>query len=76
MNVPSHPEGNWSWRLRDGQLTPQLARKLAALVEVTDRDPCVKQPSPQVPLKQATRRSGSRLRAQNTSRMFGSHGWH
>ena len=47
MNVPSHPEGNWSWRLRAGQLTPQLARKLATLVEVTDRDAYVKQPSPQ-----------------------------
>jgi len=47
MNVPSQPEGNWSWRLRAGQLTPQLAGKLATLVEVTDRDVCVKQPSPQ-----------------------------
>ena len=38
MNVPSQTVGNWSWRLRRGALTPELAAKLAALVEVTDRD--------------------------------------
>ena len=47
MNVPSQSVGNWSWRLRPGALTPELASKLAALVEVTDRDACIKQPSPQ-----------------------------
>jgi 4-alpha-glucanotransferase len=45
MNIPSKPGGNWSWRLRDGALTPELAHKLAILTEVTDRDGCVKTPS-------------------------------
>jgi 4-alpha-glucanotransferase len=45
MNVPSQTAGNWSWRLRRGALTSPLAEKLAALVEITDRDECVKQPS-------------------------------
>ena len=45
MNVPSEIDGSWTWRLRAGALTPELAAKLAALVEVTDRDACVKEPS-------------------------------
>ena len=47
MNVPSETGGNWSWRLRAGALTPELAKKMATLVEITDRDVCVKQPSAQ-----------------------------
>ncbi len=47
MNVPSKTVGNWSWRLQPGALTPSLAEKLAALVEVTDRDECLKQVSTQ-----------------------------
>ncbi len=31
MNRPGTPEGNWSWRLRDGKLTDALAARLAAL---------------------------------------------
>jgi 4-alpha-glucanotransferase len=46
MNVPSEAHGSWTWRLRAGTLTPALAAKMAALVEITDRDACVKQPSP------------------------------
>ncbi len=38
MNTPSHAEGNWSWRMRPGALNAELAAKLAALMEVTDRD--------------------------------------
>ena len=38
MNVPSHPTGNWSWRCPENALTPELAQKLGALTEVTDRD--------------------------------------
>jgi 4-alpha-glucanotransferase len=38
MNTPAVPQGNWSWRLPEGMLTPQLATKLANLVDVTDRD--------------------------------------
>ncbi|HUI85502.1 MAG TPA: 4-alpha-glucanotransferase [Candidatus Binatia bacterium] len=45
MNVPSETDGSWGWRLRPGALTPELAAKLAALVEISDRDACVRQPS-------------------------------
>ena len=38
MNVPSRPEGNWSWRCPENVLTPALAEKLATLATVTDRD--------------------------------------
>ncbi len=38
MNVPSRADGNWSWRYSPGALTRQLAERLAALVEVSDRD--------------------------------------
>jgi len=38
MNVPSKTLGNWSWRLRKGALTSELAAKLSRLVELTDRD--------------------------------------
>ena len=44
MNVPSETHGSWTWRLRAGALTSELAAKMAALVEITDRDACVKQP--------------------------------
>ncbi len=47
MNIPSEADGSWTWRLEPGSLTPELAAKLADLVEVTDRDVCVKQPSVQ-----------------------------
>ena len=45
MNIPSESDGSWAWRLRTGALTPGLAAKMAALVEITDRDTCVKRPS-------------------------------
>jgi 4-alpha-glucanotransferase len=45
MNVPSEAHGSWTWRLRAGALTPELAAKMAALVDITDRDAWVKQPS-------------------------------
>jgi 4-alpha-glucanotransferase len=38
MNVPSQTVGSWSWRLSSGALTPELAAKLAVLVDITDRD--------------------------------------
>jgi 4-alpha-glucanotransferase len=38
MNIPSRPEGNWSWRCPENVLTPALAEKLGALTEVSDRD--------------------------------------
>ena len=45
MNVPSETDGSWTWRLQPGALTPELAAKMAQLVEITDRDACVKEPS-------------------------------
>ncbi|MGB8012895.1 MAG: 4-alpha-glucanotransferase [Terriglobales bacterium] len=45
MNVPSRPEGNWRWRFHAELLRPELANKLAALAEVSDRLP---QPLPVV----------------------------
>jgi 4-alpha-glucanotransferase len=39
MNTPSLHGGNWRWRLAHGQLSPELAGKLAHLAEVTDRLP-------------------------------------
>jgi 4-alpha-glucanotransferase len=38
MNMPSRSTGNWSWRCPEDLLTDELAAKLAALAEVTDRD--------------------------------------
>ena len=38
MNTPAVADGNWSWRAPDGAWTAELAAKLAALAEVTDRD--------------------------------------
>jgi 4-alpha-glucanotransferase len=38
MNTPSVAAGNWSWRVPDGAWKPELAARLAELVEVTDRD--------------------------------------
>jgi 4-alpha-glucanotransferase len=39
MNKPSHPDGNWRWRFQPGVLTETIARRLALLAEVTDRQP-------------------------------------
>ena len=39
MNTPSVAEGNFRWRFQPGALHAELARKLAALAEVTDRLP-------------------------------------
>jgi 4-alpha-glucanotransferase len=38
MNTPSVAGGNWSWRAPEASWTPELAARLAALIEVTDRD--------------------------------------
>jgi 4-alpha-glucanotransferase len=39
MNVPSLEDGNWRWRFSADLLRPELAKKLAALTEVSDRLP-------------------------------------
>jgi len=38
MNMPSVANDNWSWRAAEGSWTPEIAARLAALAEVTDRD--------------------------------------
>jgi 4-alpha-glucanotransferase len=38
MNTPSVAAGNWSWRAPEGAWKPEIAARLAALAEVTDRD--------------------------------------
>jgi 4-alpha-glucanotransferase len=38
MNMPSRAAGNWTWRCPENALTPEIAAKLSALAEVTDRD--------------------------------------
>ncbi|MGA2570436.1 MAG: 4-alpha-glucanotransferase [Terracidiphilus sp.] len=38
MNTPAVATGNWSWRAPEGCWTKDLAKRLAALAEVTDRD--------------------------------------
>jgi 4-alpha-glucanotransferase len=44
MNTPSVAAGNWSWRAPESCWTPELTARLAALVEITDRnnDPLAK----------------------------------
>jgi 4-alpha-glucanotransferase len=39
LNTPSTHTGNYHWRCNAGALKPELAAKLAALAEVTDRVP-------------------------------------
>jgi 4-alpha-glucanotransferase len=38
MNTPAVPAGNWSWRAPENYWTEDLAERLAAIAEVTDRD--------------------------------------
>jgi 4-alpha-glucanotransferase len=38
MNTPAVAGGNWSWRAPEAGWTPELAARLAALAEATDRD--------------------------------------
>jgi 4-alpha-glucanotransferase len=38
MNTPSVAAGNWSWRVPEGAWKPELAARMAAIAEVTDRD--------------------------------------
>ncbi len=38
MNKPAASDGNWAWRFSMDALHPDFARKLAALMEMTDRD--------------------------------------
>jgi len=38
MNTPAVPQGNWSWRVAEGGWNAELAARLAAIVDVTDRE--------------------------------------
>lgn len=38
MNTPAVAAGNWSWRAPEGRWTADIAARMAALAEVTDRD--------------------------------------
>jgi 4-alpha-glucanotransferase len=38
MNTPSVAAGNWSWRASESGWTAGLAKRLAEIAEVTDRD--------------------------------------
>ena len=38
MNIPAAGNGNWTWRFALDALRPELAARLAALMEMTDRD--------------------------------------
>jgi 4-alpha-glucanotransferase len=39
MNTPSRCHDNWEWRFRPGDTSQELAEALAALTDVSDRDP-------------------------------------
>jgi 4-alpha-glucanotransferase len=38
MNTPAVGAGNWGWRVPEGSWTAQLAARLAAIVEILDRE--------------------------------------
>jgi len=38
MNTPSVATGNWGWRATVGAWTAEIAERLAAITEVTDRN--------------------------------------
>lgn len=48
MNTPAAGDGNWTWRYHSDALKPETAAKLAALMEMTDRDGYVP-PKPETP---------------------------
>ena len=37
MNRPATIRGNWSWRLRPGQITAKISQKLAKLTKIYGR---------------------------------------
>ncbi len=47
MNFPGREAGNWAWRFADGDLTPQLAERLAELTTLTART--ADQSAPELP---------------------------
>jgi len=51
MNTPSKTTDNWGWRYQANALKPALAAKLAAITEITDREPVKSAGSPAAPLE-------------------------
>jgi 4-alpha-glucanotransferase len=49
MNVPGRAMGNWSWRLKPAQLTPEHARRLRAATAQAGRLPAVDIAQPETP---------------------------
>ena len=47
MNVPSRAGGNWAWRCPPGRFKPELAARLAALSEASQRTPTAPIPTPE-----------------------------
>jgi 4-alpha-glucanotransferase len=46
MNLPASSSGNWQWRYKDGDITPELARRLRTLTETYARESTpVRQPA-------------------------------
>lgn len=39
LNLPGSAQGNWRWRFRPNQLTPEIEFRLAALTHIYERDP-------------------------------------
>lgn len=39
MNLPGDPDAGWSWRLTDGQLTPEIGARLQDLSKLYGRKP-------------------------------------
>ena len=37
MNIPGTSEGNWAWRFRSDQLTPDVAKRLREMTETYAR---------------------------------------
>jgi len=37
MNVPGRPDGNWEWRLRDGEFGADVIERLAELTRESGR---------------------------------------
>jgi 4-alpha-glucanotransferase len=37
INTPGTQEGNWQWRLQEGQLTDELAQRIASVTQLYGR---------------------------------------
>ena len=37
MNTPGNPSGNWQWRMKKGEITPELAQKIGRMTQIYNR---------------------------------------